>query len=108
MISLYGLDREYLAYKNEYAQIFHSVMGTGTMLNGPSVVMLEAELEKIQTHEGSQKKPVFMDEKGIAAAVYPQGHAEQDEKSGNGMDPVCYDHKYCPPRQVLKKTLQHG
>ncbi len=50
----------------------------------------ESELEEIGSYKGSEKEPVGMVKE--RACLNPQGQREEDEKSGDGMNPVCDDH----------------
>jgi len=48
----------------------------------------KAELEQVGTDKQGEKQEVFMYKKRVVAAVYAQGHADHDEQSCKGMNPV--------------------
>ena len=51
----------------------------------------ESELQKVSSDKGGKPEPVFAHEN--RACFHSKGQAEQDEKTGNGMNPVCYSHR---------------
>jgi hypothetical protein len=56
----------------------------------------EAELKEVGADKKSEEKEVFVDKKGIVAAIHAQCHAEHDKKSGQGVNPVIDYHDVSP------------
>jgi hypothetical protein len=52
----------------------------------------EAELEEVEADKEREEEEILVDKKRVAAAVEAQGQAEEDEESGNAVNPIGDDH----------------
>jgi hypothetical protein len=52
----------------------------------------ESVLEEIGSHKGGEKEKILVHKERVGAAVHAQRYAQQNKKSGDGVNPVSNNH----------------
>ena len=62
-------------------------------------------LKKIQAHQGREKKPIAAQEKGVSRTINPQKQRKQNNRTGNNVNPVVYNHGFHLKKKEKRKTI---